>query len=89
MVAFLECLRQITDWAKAQDTSLEFPHVYATCLLSENDLSDCCPSIAKDRIGEHSIKLQFSQEEPWTRALRHVLLALKILLKWTTNGSNG
>ncbi|VDC06421.1 unnamed protein product [Peniophora sp. CBMAI 1063] len=72
MVAFLECLRQITDWAKGQDSTIEFPH-----------------AIAKDRIGDFSIKLQFSQEEAWTRALRHVLLALKILLKWTTNGSNG
>lgn len=44
--------------------------------------------IVKDKIGEASVKLQFSQEEAWTRALRHVLLALKILLKWTTNGSN-
>lgn len=45
--------------------------------------------IVKDKIGEASVKLQFSQEEAWTRALRHVLLALKILLKWATNGSNG
>ncbi|THH02062.1 hypothetical protein EW026_g701 [Hermanssonia centrifuga] len=45
--------------------------------------------IVKDKIGEASVKLQFSQEEAWTRALRHVLLALKILLKWTTSGSNG
>ena len=45
--------------------------------------------IVKDKIGEASVKLQFSQEEAWPRALRHVLLALKILLKWTTNGSNG
>ncbi|KAI0075746.1 APG6-domain-containing protein [Panus rudis PR-1116 ss-1] len=45
--------------------------------------------IVKDKIGEASVKLQFSQEEQWTRALRHVLLALKILLKWATNGSNG
>jgi len=45
--------------------------------------------IVKDKIGEASVKLQFSQEEAWTRALRHVLLALKILLRWTTNGSNG
>lgn len=45
--------------------------------------------ISKDKIGEVSVKLQFSQEEAWTRALRHVLLALKILLKWATNGSNG
>ncbi|KAI9569662.1 APG6-domain-containing protein [Boletus coccyginus] len=45
--------------------------------------------IAKDKIGEASVKLQFSQEEAWTRALRHVLLALKIILKWTTNGGSG
>ncbi|KAH7916568.1 APG6-domain-containing protein [Hygrophoropsis aurantiaca] len=45
--------------------------------------------ISKDKIGEASVKLQFSQEEAWTRALRHVLLALKIILKWTTNGGNG
>ncbi|KAG9316625.1 APG6-domain-containing protein [Chiua virens] len=45
--------------------------------------------IVKDKIGEASVKLQFSQEEAWTRALRHVLLALKIILKWTTNGGNG
>ena len=44
--------------------------------------------IVKDKIGEASVKLQFSQEEAWTRALRHVLLALKIILKWTTNGGN-
>ncbi|KAF9227349.1 APG6-domain-containing protein [Gyrodon lividus] len=45
--------------------------------------------ITKDKIGEASVKLQFSQEEAWTRGLRHVLLALKIILKWTTNGGNG
>lgn len=45
--------------------------------------------IVKDKIGEASVKLPFNQEEAWTRALRHVLLALKILLKWTTSGSNG
>ncbi|KAJ3507629.1 hypothetical protein NLJ89_g6196 [Agrocybe chaxingu] len=45
--------------------------------------------ISKDRIGDVSIKLQFNQEEAWTRSLRHVLLALKICLKWATNGANG
>ncbi|KAI0315700.1 APG6-domain-containing protein [Amylostereum chailletii] len=72
MVAFLDCLKQMIDWAKPQDASLDFPH-----------------QIVKDKIGESSVKLQFSQEEAWTRALRHVLLALKILLKWATSGSNG
>ncbi|KAJ3570398.1 hypothetical protein NP233_g4440 [Leucocoprinus birnbaumii] len=45
--------------------------------------------IVKDRIGDVSVKLQFNQEEAWTRSLRHVLLALKICLKWATNGANG
>ncbi|EGO00095.1 hypothetical protein SERLA73DRAFT_180521 [Serpula lacrymans var. lacrymans S7.3] len=71
MVAFLDCLRQLIDHVKSQDSQVEFPH-----------------QIIKDKIGEASVKLQFSQEEAWTRALRHVLLALKIILKWTTNGSN-
>ncbi|KAH9963869.1 autophagy protein Apg6-domain-containing protein [Russula dissimulans] len=72
MVAVLDCLKQITDWVKSQDASVEFPH-----------------QIIKDKIGDSSVKLQFNQEETWTRALRHVLLALKILLKWTTSGNNG
>lgn len=72
MVAFLECLKQLMDYVKSQDSNIEFPH-----------------QIIKDKIGEAPIKLQFSQEESWTRALRHVLLALKIILKWTTNGGNG
>ncbi|OAX39119.1 APG6-domain-containing protein [Rhizopogon vinicolor AM-OR11-026] len=72
MVAFLECLKQLIDYVKSQDPTIDFPH-----------------QIVKDKIGDASVKLQFSQEEAWTRALRHVLLALKIVLKWTTNGGNG
>jgi beclin 1 len=70
MVAFLDCLRQLAEFAKSQDSAVEMPH-----------------AIVKDKIGDTSIKLQFTQEETWTRALRHVLLALKILLKWTTSGN--
>ncbi|EPQ29019.1 uncharacterized protein PFL1_03309 [Pseudozyma flocculosa PF-1] len=40
-------------------------------------------AINKDRIGEASIRLQFGQDETWTRALRHVLWTLKVLLSWT------
>ncbi|SCV69933.1 BQ2448_1327 [Microbotryum intermedium] len=36
--------------------------------------------VVKDKIGDVSIKLQFGSDETWTRALRHVLLDLKILL---------
>ncbi|KAI9442583.1 APG6-domain-containing protein [Lactarius indigo] len=72
MVAVLDCLRQLMEWVRLQDSSVEFPH-----------------QVVKDKIGDSSVKLQFNQEETWTRALRHVLLALKILLKWTTSGNNG
>ncbi|KIY44399.1 autophagy protein 6, partial [Fistulina hepatica ATCC 64428] len=41
--------------------------------------------IVKDKIGDVSVKLQFNQEDAWTRSLRHILLALKICLKWATN----
>lgn len=44
-------------------------------------------SVIKDKIGDVSIKLQFGVDEAWTRALRHVLLALKLLLKWTTSAA--
>ncbi|KAL5507319.1 ATG6 [Sanghuangporus vaninii] len=70
MVAFLDCLRQLMDYVKSQDQSVEFPH-----------------QVAKDKIGDVSIKLQFGVEEAWTRALRHVLLALKLLLKWATSAA--
>ncbi|KAI0645911.1 APG6-domain-containing protein [Trametes meyenii] len=56
---------------------------------SQDPQVDFPHQVVKDKIGEASVKQQFSQEEAWTRALRHVLLALKILLKWATNGSNG
>ncbi|KAJ7901786.1 autophagy protein Apg6-domain-containing protein [Mycena olivaceomarginata] len=72
MVAFLECLKQVMDYIKSQDPTVEFPH-----------------QIVKDKIGDVSVKLKFNQDEAWTRSLRHVLLALKICLKWATNGANG
>ncbi|KAJ7084346.1 beclin 1 protein [Mycena belliarum] len=72
MVAFLECLKQVVDHIKAQDSAVDFPH-----------------QIVKDKIGDVSVKLKFNQDEAWTRSLRHVLLALKICLKWATNGANG
>lgn len=58
-------------------------------IKSQDNGVDFPHQISKDKIGDVSIKLQFSQEESWTRALRHVLLALKICLKWATNGVNG
>lgn len=87
MVAFLECLKQLIDFVKSQDPSVDFPHQYD---FSLNPVVSklIFYRIVKDKIGEASVKVQFSQEEAWTRSLRHVLLGLKILLKWTTNGTN-
>lgn len=94
MVAFLDCLRQILEFVKAQDPTVEFPHqlrfiVIHTVFFYVSDAWGIIIRIVKDKIGDVSVKVQFSQEEAWTRALRHVLLALKLVLKWTTNGNNG
>ncbi|PPQ98701.1 hypothetical protein CVT24_003409 [Panaeolus cyanescens] len=58
-------------------------------IKSQDGSIDFPHQISKDKIGDVSVKLQFNQEEAWTRSLRHVLLALKICLKWATNGANG
>jgi beclin 1 len=91
MVSFLDCLKHLIDYVKSLDPHVEFPHqcVISAQHLHAETLTSIFNRIVKDKIGEASVKLQFSQEEAWTRSLRHVLLALKILLKWTTNGSNG
>lgn len=90
MVAFLDCLKHLIDHIKSQDAQVDFPHQYALQRRYENRSTDTPLSrISKDKIGDVSVKLQFNQEEAWTRSLRHVLLALKICLKWATNGANG
>ncbi|GAA5897846.1 beclin 1 [Sporobolomyces salmoneus] len=49
--------------------------------VCERDRSVRIPHrIVKDKIGDVSIKYQFGSDETWSRALRHVLLDLKILL---------
>ncbi|KAK0461324.1 beclin 1 protein [Desarmillaria tabescens] len=58
-------------------------------IKSQDPSVDFPHQVVKDKIGDVSVKLQFNQEETWTRSLRHVLLALKICLKWATNGANG
>ncbi|KAK0212902.1 beclin 1 protein [Desarmillaria ectypa] len=58
-------------------------------IKSQDPSVDFPHQVVKDKIGDVSVKLQFNQEEAWTRSLRHVLLALKICLKWATNGANG
>lgn len=89
MVAFLDCLKHLMDHIKSQDLGVDFPHQYVLKDSSRWNQLIADDRISKDKIGDVSIKLQFNQEETWTRSLRHVLLALKICLKWATNGANG
>ncbi|KAE8216780.1 hypothetical protein CF327_g80 [Tilletia walkeri] len=81
------------DWQVARLLqSRRFDHgmvAYLECLrqlmafASERDSSVRLPhAVNKDRIGEACIRLQFGQDETWTRALRHVLLTLKVLMVW-------
>ena len=89
MVAFLECLRQLMEHVRARDPSVDFPHTWVSISLLQRrceGLNESRCRVVKDKIGDVSIKLQFSQEEIWTKAMRHVLLALKILLRWATSG---
>jgi beclin 1 len=41
--------------------------------------------ILKDKIGEVSVKLQFSQEEAWTKALKYTLINLKWLIGFVSH----
>ncbi|KAI8919945.1 autophagy protein Apg6-domain-containing protein [Powellomyces hirtus] len=63
LVAFLNCLQQIGDYAEQQDSKFRLPY-----------------RISKDKIGETSIKMQFNQDEAWTKALKYMLIDLKWIL---------
>ena len=41
--------------------------------------------IMKDRIGDISIKLQFNQDEQWTKALKYTLINLKWLIGFVSH----
>lgn len=43
--------------------------------------------INKDRIGDASIRLQFNQDELWTRALKYMLTNMKWILIFASRGS--
>lgn len=42
--------------------------------------------IDKDKVGDMSIRIQFNNEETWTKALKYMLTNLKYLLVWLTKG---
>lgn len=71
MVAFLECLRQLGEFAEnssGYSESLKMPY-----------------EIKKDRINDHSIKLSLSQNENWTKACKYMLTCCKYLLAHANN----
>ncbi|KAI8060350.1 autophagy protein Apg6-domain-containing protein [Gongronella butleri] len=63
MVAVLNCLKQLSDYAERKDRNIRLPY-----------------RINKDKIGELSIRLQFNQDELWTKALRYMLTNMKWIL---------
>jgi beclin 1 len=73
MVAFLECLRQLGDFAEKSPgySDLKMPY-----------------EIKKDKIHDHSIKLSLSKEENWTKACKYVLTCCKFLLAHANNNEN-
>ncbi|KAI8584800.1 hypothetical protein K450DRAFT_168256 [Umbelopsis ramanniana AG] len=70
LVALLNCLQQLSDFAEQRDKSLRLPY-----------------RINKDKIGDTSIRLQFNQDELWTRALKYMLTNMKWILIFASRGS--
>ncbi|KAG0254743.1 autophagy protein 6 [Actinomortierella ambigua] len=70
MVAYLNCLQQLCDYAQQEGPKLAFPY-----------------KINKDKIGDASIKLQFNQDETWTRALRFTLVNTKWILAYVSSAT--
>ncbi|KAI8098620.1 autophagy protein Apg6-domain-containing protein [Halteromyces radiatus] len=70
MVAMLNCLKQLSDYAEQKDRSIRLPY-----------------RINKEKIGELSIRLQFNQDELWTRALKYMLTNMKWILIFASRTS--
>ncbi|KAK4521818.1 uncharacterized protein ATC70_004355 [Mucor velutinosus] len=70
MVAVLNCLKQLTDYAEDRDKSLRLPY-----------------RINKDKIGDLSIRIQFNQDELWTKALKYMLTNMKWILVFASRAN--
>jgi len=70
LVALLNCLQQLSDFAEQRDKSLRLPY-----------------RINKDKIGDTSIRLQFNQDELWTRALKYMLTNMRWILIFASRGN--
>ncbi|CEP18604.1 hypothetical protein [Parasitella parasitica] len=71
MVAVLNCLKQLTDYAEDRDKSLRLPY-----------------RINKDKIGDLSIRIQFNQDESWTKALKYMLINMKWILVFASRANS-
>ncbi|KAF2750707.1 APG6-domain-containing protein [Sporormia fimetaria CBS 119925] len=71
MVAFLECLRQLGDFAERN--------------ASYNDNLKMPYEIKKDKINDTSIKLSLNKDENWTKACKYMLTCCKFLLAHLSN----
>ncbi|KAF2432890.1 APG6-domain-containing protein [Tothia fuscella] len=79
MIGFLECLRQLIEYAK--NTPIQLP---------DGSIVECPPigfKIEKDKIGDGSIRLGGlgNQEESWTKACKLTLICCKFLLAHASN----
>lgn len=84
-VGFLDCLDQLMSVAKRRDAAAVATSTSPSAgqiTASADETVKFHHEIQKDKIGNVSIKLGLGNgtDETWTRALRHVLLSLKILL---------
>lgn len=79
MVAFLQCLNEIIHFIESKDKNFKVPYKYFKIC---NNFFIFFFSIEKDKIGEMSIKIQFNNEEIWTKALKYMLTNMKYILVW-------
>jgi len=67
IVAYLECLQEISKFAETKDKQLQLPYQIKGELIGTDKRW-------------FSVKLQFNKEEEWTKALKCILTNLKYLL---------
>ncbi|RIB05366.1 autophagy protein Apg6-domain-containing protein, partial [Gigaspora rosea] len=78
MVAFLNCLQQLGDYAERQENNFKLP--YRLCADDK--------FIYVDKIGDASIRLQFGQFKTWTKALKYTLTDTKWILAYALSTSH-
>lgn len=69
MVGYLRCLKDLGDYAQSQESSFQLPYK-----INQD----------AEKIGDMSIKIQFNNDQQWTKALKFLLIDLKCLLAWVS-----